>query len=423
MIDLRRRLALPVLLALAVLWILTTGASAANGEGALPVNEEVQASIWEPLGENTDSVVIATDQNWDDSHAPSSWASGEYLLWWTNGVRLPPLITASSDGTPLSEAAILGGPSTEVLFGDESVNNDARSGFRLRGGQWLDDCCTCAFEGSFFLLGTDDEGLTAGSADGSQIVGRPFFNVQTGEGGAELVSFPGVVSGFVTAEANSSEFLGADFGWRNAIYCTPRGRLDWTAGYRFFYYADEVRISERLMPEGPVVPGTEIDVLDSFDARNQFHGGYLGLVAAREHGPWRFEALARLDIGAVVREVEIDGQTTVSVPGAGSATSPGGFLALSSNSGEHHSADAVVVPEFEIRTKYRLTHNWQFVMGYSLIYWSEVARAGEQIDLAVNPDLLPPPVTPVTGPIRPRFALDRSDLVIQGLSFGLEGSF
>jgi hypothetical protein len=52
-----------------------------------------------------------------------------------------------------------------------------------------------------------------------------------------------------------------------------------------------------------------------------------------------------------------------------------------------------------------------------------VARAGDQIDLAVNPDLLPPPVIPPTGPIRPQFALNRSDLLVQGLTLGLEWSY
>jgi hypothetical protein len=62
-------------------------------------------------------------------------------------------------------------------------------------------------------------------------------------------------------------------------------------------------------------------------------------------------------------------------------------------------------------------------IGYSLIYWGLVARSGNQIDLAVNPDLVPPPVVPPVGPIRPQFALDRSDLLVQGMTLGLEWSF
>ena len=204
------------------------------------------------------------DCNCADGHRSRGWVSGEYLLWWTSGVRLPPLITASPAGTPVGEAAILNGPSTEVLFGNEVANDEARSGFRVESGYWLDSDCTSALEGSFFLLASHGESLTAGSADGSQIVGRPFFNVQTGQGAAELVSYPGVVSGFVHADASALDFLGADIGCRRPICCGPCGRLDWDMGYRFFYFADQVRVSEHLSPQGVVVPGTEIDVDDSF---------------------------------------------------------------------------------------------------------------------------------------------------------------
>src|SRR5262245_8106792 len=55
------------------------------------------------------------------------WASAEYLLWWTKGDRLPPLLTTSPVGTPLANAGVLGRPGTSVLFGDERVNDDARS--------------------------------------------------------------------------------------------------------------------------------------------------------------------------------------------------------------------------------------------------------------------------------------------------------
>ena len=37
--------------------------------------------------------------------------------------------------------------------------------------------------------------------------------------------------------------------------------------------------------------------------------------------------------------------------------------------------------------------------GYSLIYFGNVVRAGDQIDLDVNPNLLPPEANPFTGPL------------------------
>jgi Putative beta barrel porin-7 (BBP7) len=344
-----------------------------------------------------DSNCHCADSDCACRRASTIWVSGEYLLWWTDGVRLPPLISASPPGTPQSEAAILGGPNTEILFGDVSVNNDARHGFRLKAGYWVDG--DSALEGSFFFLGSDSEHLTAGSADSSQIVGRPFIDAQTGEGLSLLTSFPGIVSGFTTASASSDGLLGADVGWRRAIYRAGRSRLDWTVGYRFLHYADDVVMSQSL---APVTQAYELDLRDSFSAGNQFHGGYLGFLATRNRGPWTLEAQARLDIGGVLRKVHIDGETTFTVPGVGSATAPGGFLALSSNSGTYHSASAIVVPELEIRSKYQVERNLQFFVGYTFIYWSQVARAGDQIDLTINRDLVPlSMVDPPTGPLRP----------------------
>ena len=68
------------------------------------------------------------------------WLRADYLMWWTNGTRLPPLVTTSPQGTPVSQAGVLGASGTTVLFGDTTVGDDMRSGFRTTFGMWLDDC-------------------------------------------------------------------------------------------------------------------------------------------------------------------------------------------------------------------------------------------------------------------------------------------
>src|SRR5262249_54883705 len=73
-----------------------------------------------------------------DGRAGSFWARGEYLLWRVESQRLPPLLTASPPGTPLNAAGVLGTPGTVVLFGDERVNDEWRSGMRFELGAWLD---------------------------------------------------------------------------------------------------------------------------------------------------------------------------------------------------------------------------------------------------------------------------------------------
>src|SRR5262245_48917534 len=67
--------------------------------------------------------------------APSAhnwyWIRADYLGWWLTGSRLPLLVTSSPPGTPRSQAGVIGAPGTQVLFGNETVNDDFRSGVRI----------------------------------------------------------------------------------------------------------------------------------------------------------------------------------------------------------------------------------------------------------------------------------------------------
>jgi hypothetical protein len=49
-----------------------------------------------------------------------------------------------------------------------------------------------------------------------------------------------------------------------------------------------------------------------------------------------------------------------------------------------------------------------------------VVRPGGQIDLDVNPDLLPPEAVPFTGAARPQFVFHETDYWAQGISAGLD---
>ncbi|MEZ6091043.1 MAG: BBP7 family outer membrane beta-barrel protein [Pirellulaceae bacterium] len=129
------------------------------------------------------------------------WFSAEYLMWWQKGMRLPPLVTTSSS---TDNAAVLGRDSTSILFGGDSDHvDDAMSGMRFRLGFWLDPCRTWGIEGEHFGLETLRESFSA-SGNGSPIISRPFFNMDTNEEDAELVSFPDVVNGSVSVDLSSS---------------------------------------------------------------------------------------------------------------------------------------------------------------------------------------------------------------------------
>jgi hypothetical protein len=81
---------------------------------------------------------------------------------------------------------------------------------------------------------------------------------------------------------------------------------------------------------------------------------------------------------------------------------------------------ASVVPEFGLKAAYQATPHLRLTLGYTYLFWEKVVRGGNQVDLTVNPNLIPPAVSPVTGPLLPAFPFRRTNPWAQGLSLGAE---
>jgi Putative beta barrel porin-7 (BBP7) len=70
-----------------------------------------------------------------------------------------------------------------------------------------------------------------------------------------------------------------------------------------------------------------------------------------------------------------------------------------------------------VKLGYQLTLHFRATGGYDFLFWNNVVRREGQIDTAINPNLLPPPLV---GPNRPAPLLSTSDVWVQGISFELE---
>jgi hypothetical protein len=352
--------------------------------------------------------------------------SAEYLLWWLKNGPVPPLVTAS----PPSSAGILGQPGTVTLFGPGSdLTGSPLSGGRFTAGAWLDDCQTVGVEGSYFFLGTGTRNFTAAGtgAPGSPVLARPFFNALTGREDSELVAAPGVLAGSVGV-ASSSRLQGAE---ANALCnlccgcdCGCGYRVDALAGFRYLDLKESISISENLtvLPTVPLLGGTNFLVSDRFDTRNQFYGGQVG-VQGQVWSGWLFAtAAAKVALGDTHQSVDVSGFTRIAPPGAAATTLPGGLLALSSNSGHFTRDRFSVVPEGRLGFGVQVTDYLRVSIGYTFLYWSNVARPGDQIDRVVNPAALPilGGTAPAVGPARPAFTFKDTDFWAQGLSVGLE---
>jgi hypothetical protein len=358
------------------------------------------------------------------------WASFEYLSWWQDGMSLPPLVTSNTTSSvPQAEAGVLTSPTVRILYGNNDVLTDQFDGGRLRFGLWLDRCHTWGIGAEYFQIGAQSESFTATST-GDPILARPFFNVLTAREDAELVAYPGVLSGTVGVNVES-ELTGAGVHLRH-LRCCDQGCSKWLFcgckdhycsrsealfGWRYLQLDESVGITEDLTSaDGSFLIG------DNFQTRNQFNGVDLGWSYRQTRGYWTFDSLIRLGVGNTRQTVRINGQTKINSPQSTPPTQtlPGGLLTQTSNIGTYNNDQFSVVPELNVNIGYQLTDHFRLMAGYTFIYWSNVVRPGHHIDRDVNTDLLPPPVDPRTGPLRPAFALDTTDYWVQGLNAGLE---
>jgi len=378
-----------------------------------------------PNAEATDPSI--RDSMLGDSHDSGSSANGRFwadidaLGWWLKGSPLPPLVTTSPAGTPRQLAGVPGAPGKSILFGGSDANNGLRLGGRVNLGLWLDCEQTSGLQVGFFGL----EGLGNTfyvNSPGSSILARPFTDVTTNLPASELVAFPGLVAGSVTINPTSSSFLGANALFRQKICCGSCYRLDALAGYQYLHFGDGVALSENLISAnsgGSVPLGTNLVVNDSFRANNDFSGVNAGLVGRAWRGHWMMEGLATLAVGRNSQTVQINGDTTVTVPGSTPVVNSGGLLALVSNIGTYHNNPWSLAPQFGGRIGYQINRNFYCFVGYTLLYWNNVVRAGNQIDTNVNPNLIPPIVGAPNGPLQPAPMIHESSFWAQGVSLGV----
>ncbi|MBC8351024.1 MAG: BBP7 family outer membrane beta-barrel protein [Planctomycetes bacterium] len=352
------------------------------------------------------------------------WARGDYLLWTTDGLRTPPLVTTSPNGTAQAAAGVLDQGATTLFGGD--LLTGTRSGGRIRFGTWLDELRRFGVEGEYFALGDVNENFAATST-GDPILARPFFNALSNAEDSELIAFPTVLSGTFNADAQGSlQSAGVRLLWNLCQSGEPiwldsvertESRLDLLLGYRFLRLDDSLQMREQLTSQLASDPGT-FDITDSFATRNEFHGGEIGLSRTESYRRWTLDALFKIGFGNARELVSINGSTTID-DGAGPQTFTGGLLAQRTNIGEFSRDRFALIPELGVTIGYQLTPSWQANFGYSLVYWDRVVRAGEQIDQTVNPNLLPPELVPFAGPLRPEFSFEENSFWAQGMNFGL----
>jgi hypothetical protein len=380
------------------------------------------------------------------------YGRAEWLLWWFDEMYIPPLVTGS---TVNNNEGVLGLPGTTILYGDEGILGGSRNGLRLSLGMTVDQKRDIALQADYLSFETESESFTAGGLNGSPIVGRPFFDLVPltddnpivfgrPQERAEQVNFPNGLEGDVTVTSRS-EFESLGIHLRKGIccrqWCQPCGcdqcngqlispnygasgggrgvsRIDFLGGYRYVRLAESINIVEDL--NVIQTPADTFIVHDGFATSNVFQGADLGFQWSWESPRWGFEFLSKLALGTNRQRADVNGSTTFSDD---PNPAQGGLLALSSNIGTYERNQFAVVPEIGARTFYRLTPRLRATAGYTLLYFSNVVRPGDQIVRDINGTLVPSADLPTVDVDRPLFPWRTTDLFAHGLNVGLDYRF
>jgi hypothetical protein len=357
---------------------------------------------------------------------PTVFIGAEYLMWTIKAPPTPPLITGSSNP---ADRAVLGAPSTNLLYGGHDQDLGPFSGVRAHFDWWVTDCL--GVEAIATIFGSRKREYTAVSdGSGNPSLGVPFFDVTRGAENAILVSARGAQEGSVDARqtlrlygfeanalfqndcADNCNHLRAIAGVRDLDL---RETLDLTTNTTFLR-GGVGTFGGRPVPARAVVFGG-----DAFSTHDTFYGGQLGF-----EGEWRHEAVflrlrTTCGLGFTHESLAIGGSSTLRLPTGATATLPGNTLALGSNIGRTTSDEFAVLPEVSVNIGVVVGDHLTLNAGYGFLYWSSVLRPGDQVDRLVNrafvPTLATGAVTAGSAPV-PHATEHGTDIWAHGFNVG-----
>jgi Putative beta barrel porin-7 (BBP7) len=367
----------------------------------------------------------------------TSWAfTGglEYILWFLADSKVNPTV-ASSDFLSNPGATALGS------VGDgESVNRAPISGGRLTLGYWQiednpwirDGVRDFGVEAVFLVIG--QVGKTFANDD-SPVIVRPFFDLNDRTESGFVVAAPGLATGEINVHAQANLWGGEANVWKNLYFKYPGSdfTLAGMVGFRFLSGDDELQISSttlyntNLLPSSPFFPfaGSRLDVVDSFSTHNRFYGAQAGIASKCyiEPNVW-FEGDLKLALGMTTEDLNIAGSQLLTMPNGTSKAFTGGVLALPSNIGSFRHDQFAQVPELDGKIGWAVQKHLTLSLGCTVMYWSRIARAGEQIDRQIDITQIPNfPLNAGATPTaleRPSVPYAQSDLWAVGCILGAE---
>jgi Putative beta barrel porin-7 (BBP7) len=348
----------------------------------------------------------------------SMWAEAEALLWFAGGRNAPPLVTRHPTAVV---PPTLDNPGTVVLAGgNQPIGNGVLPGYRVGLGMWLDDCETVGIGGRGFGLFGGDVNRTFAST-GVPSVGVPFFNTSLGDNFVYLVGFndgAGSNVGSVTTSSRLGLTAAEGYG-RFLVAKSGNNRVDLIGGYMYANLSDRLDLNTRLTDgiTNAIQNGTVITTSDRFSTQNTFHGGQFGLVSEWSRGKWTLQNSSTFALGNMNQSINNRGRYTETAPGGATVTANRGLFVQRSNEGTATRNTFAFIPQFDTKLGYHINSSVRFDVGYSFLFFSDVATAGNQIDTNIDVANI------LATPIAPQRRLVSDNMFLHGVNLGLTFKF
>jgi hypothetical protein len=341
------------------------------------------------------------------------WMKAELLLWFPQARNTPPLGVAAVDPVDLFADA----PGATVF--NDPFGNGLTPGFRGDVGRYFADGLF-GLGGRVWVLGDDSETFQYTSPGNTPFFGVPFFQLDPGSplgvGEDTVIVTGGGAQGSVVARSALS-VVAAELYGRALVGEGKNHRFEMIGGYSHFNITDEfdLRVVQQTIALDTIFN-------DAFRTRNEFHGGQIGNELSLRRGRWTASSLTKVHLGTMAQRVSATGNSVTQIPGVPPT------VTQDVNEGLFARGDALetrsqnlftFAPEMNLKVGYQFRDHVNFHVGYSFIYWSNVALAGEQMDrnLFVDSTNLG-----ATGP--GRYNPIRSDgFWVQGIDLGMTLEF
>jgi hypothetical protein len=345
---------------------------------------------------------------------PCYYAAADYMLFWYTPMNCPTLMNTTPSVLVNDPSAV---PATNFPS-KTHVSYNGVSGVRVNLGA---NFAKTGIEFSGFYLG-ERVLQTSVANDGTPVfIGRPFLDVNNGTLTTLNISSPNQYSGGVNAVV-TSQLWGMELNARRSWYTFMSDDSQLLAGIRYMDLQESVNAAS--FSQFPT--GDSVAIQDSVRTHNSFYGAQIGFttVYGGDRPGIGFVFTTKSGIGGVNQHVDLVGTNTINQSGA-VTTEAGGLFVRDFNAGSFSRGKFAYLQDIDLKLTYNFTSNFQVSFGYTLFYLSSVVRAGDQVNLIINPNTIrfTNGGAPTTISSTPAFVWNASSFVVQGLTFGAKWQY